>query len=220
MENADGQALAALRSQLIERLPPSAEFPGIEKHRLLARSFHRLARLPQRDPDARQGRAWAIFFAEYVPHLGPHGPLLWKDWRTPLLKDDAPGPHVIIGQREPDAHCATFDGDKLFVDLESAITDFITALDALLARCENDDDLRATVLHNWRATQWTVQAFTGYTASATPVAVTSGTVPVAGIPSVVSASASASFATRPTTETVCTTAERPSPVRRRSRAPR
>lgn len=191
MDDADCYALAALRDQLIERLPPAADFPGIEKHRLLARSFHRLARLPQRHPDDKQGRAWASFFADYVPRLRAHGPVLWTDWRTPLLKDDAPGPGVIVGHGEPDAHCATF-GDRLFVDLESAITDFIAALDALLARCANDDGLRAIVLRNWRSTQWTVQAFTGYSASATPVAVTSGTVPVSAIATVVSASASTS----------------------------
>ena len=194
MEDIDRQALAQLRRQLIERLPPSVDFPGIEKHRLLARSFHRLVRLPQRDPDDRQGKAWIVFFERFVPHLGVHGRLLWNQWRTPLLKDDGPGPRIIIGEREPTAHCATFDGDKIFVDLESATDDFIAALDALLAACEGDADLCSVVLRNWRATQWTVRAFDGRTASSTPVSVTAGTVPVTAIPTVVSASAASSFA--------------------------
>jgi hypothetical protein len=100
---------------------------------------------------------------------------------------------VIIGEHEPAAHCAVFEDDKVFLDLESAIADFIAALDALLAACEEDDHVRTNVLRNWRATQWTVRPFTGYSGSSTPVSVTAGTVPVMAIPSVVSASASASL---------------------------
>ena len=65
---------------------------------------------------------WSAFFREHFPRGDEHAELLWHQWRTPLLKDEHPGPGVALSHGSPDAHWQiTFpaQGGGLIVNLES-----------------------------------------------------------------------------------------------------
>ena len=66
----------------------------------------------------------------------------------------------MISERTPEPHGTIHESGFLFLDLESLVDDYLTALDSLLLACEYDDMLRATVIRNWRATSWEVRWFT------------------------------------------------------------
>jgi hypothetical protein len=186
VDDSDRQALAEIRRQLIDRLP---ELGGLDGHILLAIRFHRLVRLTKARKKDSDGATWVAFFQAHVPHLADHAWTLWKDWRTALLKDDSPGPGVVISEhsKEPHPHGQIIEAGKVFIDLESAVDDCMAAVDSLLKACADDAELCATVIRNWRATQWGVWTFqweAGPPAAGTAL----------GVLHVLSASASASIA--------------------------
>ena len=191
VNDTDSKALGEIRRELVDRLPPDG-LSGLDGHILVAVRFHRLVRLVQRKPDERQGAAWEAFFAEYVPHFAGNGRRLWEDWRTKLLKDDAPGQSVVISEQTPEPHGHTLASGELFIDLESIADDYTAAVDSVMLACVGDDELRATVIRNWEATRWTVRHY-AWAGPPTP-----GT--ALYIPLAVSASASSSSVTATATD--------------------
>jgi hypothetical protein len=160
----DPPQLDALRDQLLaglrEELGPQDKIRAFERHQLLAIRFQRVARLnsPAKDDD---GDGWRRYFREHFPRGDAHAHLLWHDWRTALLKDDAPGPGVAITHGQLGPHWTfVHPGQQLCINLESMWTDYEESVDHFIAACANDSILRQRALSRWVKHRWTVQIAT------------------------------------------------------------
>src|SRR5579859_7279815 len=87
---------AALLDGLRATLTPSQGREAFERHQLLAIRFHRAARVNTPNRKVGEGEGWERYFVDHFPRGGEHAHLLWKDWRTQLLKDEAPGAGIVI----------------------------------------------------------------------------------------------------------------------------
>jgi len=158
---------AALMLELRVELGPQDGLAAFERHQLLAIRFTRVARLnaPASVKD-REGQMWQLFFEEHFPRGGERAKLLWNDWRTRLLKDDAPGPGIAVTHGHPEIHWHTDQG-RLGVNLETMWDDYELAIDHFIHACAGDAELKARALKRWKERLWSVQTFN---APGTPVA--------------------------------------------------
>jgi hypothetical protein len=105
-------------------------------------------------------RAWIRYFHEHFP-AGRKGTgdarLLFKDWRTHLLKHDSPGPMVTITHGQSGAHWRRDSQDRLCIDLESMWNDYAQSIDSLIDHLKAHPDRAAVATERWTATTVTVQ---------------------------------------------------------------
>jgi hypothetical protein len=148
---------AALARGLREKLLRGDGVRAFELHQLLAIRFTRLSRLNAPSKIGADSERWALLLREHSPRGDEHGHLLWTQWRSGLLKNDAPGPDVAVAHLEPKAH-RTFvnPGNKLLLNLESLWDEYEGMVDSLIAACGADATLRERVLSRWAAHDWSV----------------------------------------------------------------
>lgn len=101
-------------------------------HVLLASVVHNAARLNQHAADSQTG-AWIRYVTSYFPagrNSEQDGRLLWTDWRTDLLKKQAPGPAIVVTHRQSHVHWRRDEHGRLCLNLEDLWSDFETSVDA------------------------------------------------------------------------------------------
>jgi hypothetical protein len=160
------EELQQLRSSLLHRLrtesplTPDEGDEAFDQHLLLSARIHRAARLNQRGDD--EGEGWRQFVVDYFPD-GRNDPddawLLWKKWRTSLLKDYTPGDGVAMTHGRPDLHWQTDSQGCLVIDLESMWDDFEHAVHRFVDALASDDDRAPVVYQRWKKRSWTVGPF-------------------------------------------------------------
>ena len=96
------KALQGLRVRLLSDRPPALRpehgHLAFMSHVLLASVVHNATRLDQYGAESQTG-AWVRYLTSYFPpgkNSEPDARLLWTDWRTALLKKQAPGPGVLV----------------------------------------------------------------------------------------------------------------------------
>jgi hypothetical protein len=157
--------LKELRASLSRRRPrPLGPQDGLEakhEHQVLASAIHRAVKLIQRNGEG-EGASWVRYVETYFPP-GRNGrreaKLLWSEWRTPLVKTEAPGKKVKITHGAPVVHWVYNDAGALGIDLESLWDDFEHSVDALITAMRTDRVLRETVLGRWHKQDVKVEFF-------------------------------------------------------------
>jgi hypothetical protein len=161
----DVEALKRLRYSLLRRQLASLGYDqgaeAFEEHQILAIKIHRAAKLAQSARD-REGEAWMRYFRDFFPS-GRNGEaeanLLWIEWRTSLLKNDAPGPSIAITHGQSHIHWTRDRSGVLAINLEDMWADYQASVDAFTTLLESDDERRGVVLARWRETLWSVRSF-------------------------------------------------------------
>jgi hypothetical protein len=130
-------ALQAIREQLLSHRPPLLEpeqgAEAFQQHRLLATTVHQATLLDKRAVESQTG-AWIRYFTDYFPaprNGEADANLLWREWRTSLLKDGAPGERVLVTHGQPPAHWHR-DADRLCINLECMWDDFAESVERFL----------------------------------------------------------------------------------------
>lgn len=169
--------LDRLRDALLTDRPsvwPTDGADALRQHKLLAAALHRATKLAATGDG--EGKGWVAYFVTHFPegrNDDTDAKLLWKDWRTALLKLDSPGPGVGVTHGQPDAHWTRQDG-RLILNLEDMWADFAASVESLIAHLRETPDHGAVVLDRWRKTQWTVEQVGVATASFSTTWVTLG----------------------------------------------
>lgn len=130
-------------------------------HKLLASTIHKATRLDATRTESETD-AWVRYFTSYFPggHNDPaDARLLFVDWRTRLLKDDALGPGIAITHGQSGIHWERDPNGRLCLNLEDTWAEFAASVDSFVAFLEGDAQRRSVVLRRWRATQWVVRPF-------------------------------------------------------------
>jgi len=149
---------AALLVGLRVGLQPDQGYQAFERHQLLAIRFHRAARTNATGVSERRG--WCQYFEEHFPRGDEYAVLLWERWRNALLKDEYPGPGVVISHGQPHAHWQLVDpGAQLYVDLESMWTDYAQSVDSLIELLERDSERRQAAIKYRVDHHWEVQGY-------------------------------------------------------------
>ena len=164
--------LAQLRASLLTDRPsrwPKRGATAFRLHKLLAAAVHRATKLA--GTGDKEGEAWVAYFVEHFPE-GRNGEadarLLWKDWRTALLKTDAPGPSVAVTHGQSHAHWVREDG-RLVLNLEDMWADFAVSVESLIASLRASPERTEVVINRWR--RWEVVQI-GVTTTASVAAAT------------------------------------------------
>jgi hypothetical protein len=155
---------AALKQRLRETLRCEDGVRAFELHQLLAIRFTRLSRLSAPSKVKGDGERWRLLLSEHSPRGEEHEHLLWTQWRSGLLKNDAPGPDIAVAHLEPEAH-RTFvsPGNKLLLNLESLWDEYEGTVVSLVAACATNEILCERVLTRWAEHDWSV-GFVSYPA--------------------------------------------------------
>lgn len=176
----DAKLLSDLRLALLQERPPGFRpdqgLEAFRAHRALATEIHRAARL-DRYGEESETRSWVRYVTTYFPP-GRNGSsdaeLLFKKWRTPLLKDGAPGPEVVVTHGQPHTHWTRDSEGRLWIDLESMWDDFDSSVGRFIGHLQSDPDRLAVAAERWRKNTWTVQAFRPISAATVPVSGATG----------------------------------------------
>jgi hypothetical protein len=180
------QALDELRASLLRRRPPALGpedgEEAFRQHQVLATAVHRAVKLIQGGSEG-EGAAWIRYFVEFFPP-GRNGReearLLWRDWRTGLVKSETPGPRVKMSHGQSQVHWVRDRDGALGVNLEDMWDDFVQSVDRLIDALRNDKALRAAVFGRFAKQRITVQPFLpagsgAAAAGATSASVSTGT---------------------------------------------
>jgi len=156
--------LSNLRRSLLRNCPEALRSDqgdrALLEHKLLATQVHRASRLAKRRSKEGEGEAWVYYVTTFFPsgHSGAgDARLLWKEWRTHLLKEDCPGPFVPVTHGQPHAHWTRDPAGQLCVDLESMWDDFAASVEGFVSYLEQNDEPRRVALKRLRESQWAVQ---------------------------------------------------------------
>jgi hypothetical protein len=129
--------LGDIREQLLTHRPPLLKTEqgaeAFQQHRLLATTIHQATLLDKRAVESQTG-AWTRYFTGYFPpprNAATDADLLWREWRTSLLKHGAPGEGVLVTHGQPPAHWHRSAG-RLCIDLESMWDDFAESVERFL----------------------------------------------------------------------------------------
>jgi hypothetical protein len=174
-EPRDIELLDQMRGSLLAARPPALDpqqsREAFQQHKLLASAIHRASRLDARSSDSETD-AWVNYFTAHFPaprNDATDARLLFAEWRTSLLKDDAPGPRTPITHGQPHAHWQRDRAGRLCINLEDMRADFERSVDHLLAHLRATPARQAVAVRRWRQTSWTVQPFTFSSADSVPV---------------------------------------------------
>lgn len=157
----DADDVARLRASLINYPRPRVRSgrEAFRQHMLLAARVHRAAGLNQ--TGSKEGEGFVQYVTEHFPtprNEDAEAWLLWKKWRTPLLKDETPGKGVAITHGQPHLHWRRdLTGGDLVLDLESLWADFNASVEHFVEHLRGDARRRSVALSRWRRTTWTVQ---------------------------------------------------------------
>ena len=148
-------------------------------HVLLASVVHNAARLNQHGADSQTG-AWIRYLTSYFPagrNSEQDAKLLWTDWRTDLLKKQAPGPGIVVTHGQSHVHWRQDEHGRLCLNLEDLWSDFETSIAAFVDHLRRTPDRRSVALARARESEVAVIEFR----TTVPVtsATASGAVPVA-----------------------------------------
>lgn len=162
----DEEALEELRRSLLRTrapaLGPDQGNEAFQQHKLLASAVQRTSRLDARKSDSETD-AWVRYITGYFP-AGRNDPadarLLFAEWRTRLLKDDAPGPAVPITHGQSVPHWQRDEIGRLCINLEDMWHDFEQSVDNFINYLRTTPDRRAVALERWRDTAWEITPFT------------------------------------------------------------
>ena len=160
------EALHALRARLLsDRPPPLRTDQGqlaFMQHVLLAPVIHNAARLNQHSVDNQTG-AWIRYFMSYFPpgkNSERDARLLWTDWRTDLLKKQAPGSGVVVTHGQPAVHWRRDELGRLCINLEDMWADFESSVDAFVEHLHETPDRRRIALRRARESAVAIIQFT------------------------------------------------------------
>lgn len=84
--------------------------------------------------------------------------LLFSDWRSRLLKCNAPGPGIAITHGQPVLHWQRDQNGRLCLNLEDAWDDYTASVESFAARLRASPR-RKIVLARWRKQRWVVEPF-------------------------------------------------------------
>ena len=122
---------------------------------------HRAVLLNQAGKNKTQEDHWVDFVTAYFP-TGRNGPdearLLWKEWRTALVKNEPGGVSLTHGR--PAAHWTPDAYGALVIDLESMADDFEYAVDQFIQALAADEKRAAVVRDRWQKRAWTIRPLT------------------------------------------------------------
>jgi hypothetical protein len=157
--------LAELRAALLRArspaLRPDQGDEAFRQHKLLASAVHRASRLDALGSESETD-AWVRYMSDHFPP-GRNDPndarLLFADWRTSLLKDDAPGPRVPVTHGQSHAHWVRDSRGRLCINLEDMWADFERSVHNFVAYLRTTPDRRSVVLGRWRQTTTVVEPF-------------------------------------------------------------
>lgn len=166
IEGPEQQSLAALKARLLsDRPPPLRPDQGqiaFLSHIVLAAVVHNAARLNQHAADSQTG-AWIRYLTSYFP-AGRNGEddarLLWTDWRTGLLKKQAPGPGIVVTHGQSHVHWRRDELGRLCLNLEDLWNDFEVSIDTFVEFLRGSRDRRSIALKRARESEVAVIEFT------------------------------------------------------------
>ncbi|HEY3959276.1 MAG TPA: hypothetical protein VGL68_02070 [Solirubrobacteraceae bacterium] len=141
-------------------IPLDDGWRAFDAHKLLASQVHR-ASLLARAGDANETTYWISYVTQYFPagrNNAADAKLLWKEWRTDLLKRDCPGDFVVMTHGKPDMHWQRA-GNRLCIDLESMWDDFVYSVDKFIKYLANTPEREKITLQRLEGSSWTVQMF-------------------------------------------------------------
>lgn len=154
--------LDELRASLLHRLrlsSPLGPDEAFDQHLLLAVRVHRAALLNQEGD--KEGEGWTQFVTAYFPP-GRNGPdearLLWKEWRTALVKNEPGG--VSLRHGRPDLHWKLDGHGDPIINLESMADDFEYAVDQFIQALAADEKRAVVVRDRWQKRAWTIRPLT------------------------------------------------------------
>lgn len=162
MADADPK-LDGLRASLVEGRP--RQYGDSEEEGLLAFKAHKplagailRAGLLSKTSSYGEGDAFRAFIESYHPS-GRNGAkeaaVLWKDWRTSMLKKDTPGPLVGLTHGRKPGHW-TWSSGRLIIDLDYMWDDFESGVDRFVDSLRVDRARRRVVLDRFGKQEWTV----------------------------------------------------------------
>jgi hypothetical protein len=163
LRTSDVAALADLREALLSGRPaaltPAQGHEAFQQHKLLTSAIHRAARLNAYGSEG-ETRAWVRYVTAFFP-AGKNGnadaELLWKQWRTGLLKSDAPGPALLVTHGQAHAHWQRETQGRLVIDLESMWGDFESSVDQFIGSLRHDPQRREIALKRREKQRWAVE---------------------------------------------------------------
>lgn len=162
MADADPK-LDGLRASLVEGRPRQygdSEEEGLlafKAHKPLAETILRAGLLNKTGSDG-EGDAFRAFIEDYHPS-GRNGSkeaaVLWKDWRTSMLKKNTPGDRVGLSHGRKPGHW-TWSNGRLIIDLDDMWDDFESGVDRFVDSLRGDRARRRVVLDRFGKQEWTV----------------------------------------------------------------
>jgi hypothetical protein len=181
LSRSDVAALADLRETLLSGRPaalaPAQGDEAFQQHKLLTSSVHRAARLNAYGSEG-ETRAWIRYMTEFFP-AGRNGnaeaELLWKEWRTSLLKSGAPGTAILVTHGQPHAHWQRDTQGRLIINLESMWGDFESSVDQFISSIRNDPQRREIALKRREKQRWAVESVQFVSLSTSELPVTGAT---------------------------------------------
>jgi hypothetical protein len=156
--------LTALRDDLLRSRPrtlrPDEGDEAFQQHKLLATAVHRVTKLDQQKSESETD-AWVRFVTRHFPagrNAAAYARLLFGDWRTSLLKKDAPGPGVALTHGQSSIHWQCDRQGRLCLNLEDAWDDYAASVESFVAYLRTSPR-RKFVLARWRKQHWVVEPF-------------------------------------------------------------
>lgn len=146
------EALQRLRVRLLSDRPPALQpehgHLAFMSHVVLASVVHNATRLDQYGAESQTG-AWVRYLTTYFPpgkNSEADARLLWTDWRTALLKKQAPGPGVLVTHGQSGVHWRRDQQGRLCINLEDMWADFEGSVEAFVGYLRKTPDRRAIAL--------------------------------------------------------------------------
>jgi hypothetical protein len=131
-------------------------------HVLLSSVVHNASRLNQHAADTQTG-AWIRYFTSYFPpgrNSEHDAKLLWTDWRTDLLKKQAPGQGIVITHGQSHVHWRRDEHTRLCLNLEDLWSDFESSVEAFVDYLRRSPERRSVALKRARESSVAVIEFT------------------------------------------------------------
>ena len=131
-------------------------------HVLLASVVHNATRLDQYGAESQTG-AWIRYLLSYFPagkNSDADARLLWTDWRTALLKKQAPGPGVLVTHGQSAVHWRRDQQGRLCINLEDMWADFESWVSVFIEYLRKTPDRRDVALGRAQESSVAVIQFT------------------------------------------------------------
>ncbi len=191
-------ALRRLRTRLLSDRPPPLQpehgHLAFMSHVLLASAVHTATRLDQYGAETQTG-AWTRYLSSYFPagkNSDVDARLLWTDWRTALLKKQAPGLGVLVTHGQSAVLWRRDEHGRLCIYLEDMWADFESSVSVFIEYLRKTPDRRGVALRRAQESSVAVIEFT--------TALSCASAPVSGLASgaqIATASAVAYMPPRP-----------------------